>query len=166
MGVQPAEKVLAFPSKKVTDQEQEIIDHACAILSSRFRKGDSYSKVDQVGKFLQLKLAGYQKEVFAVMFLDSHLKLIAFKEMSYGTVDRGTMHHREVAREALLLNASSVIYAHNHPTGDCRPSKDDIRMTKASKEVLSLIEVDLVDHFIVGDGYYSMVENNVISPRK
>ena len=166
MGIQPAEKVLVFPNNKLTDQEQEIIDHACAILSSRFRKGKSYSKVDQVGKFLQLKLAGYQKEVFAVMFLDSHLRLIDFKEMAYGTVDRGTMHHREVAREALLLNASFVIYAHNHPAGDCLPSKDDIRMTEASKKVLSLIDVELVDHFIVGDGYYSMVDNNVISPRE
>jgi DNA repair protein RadC len=86
------------------------------------------------------------------MFLDTRHRMIACEEMFRGTLDGAEVHPREVAKRALGLNAAAVILAHNHPSGNPDPSAADRAVTARLKQALSLVEVRLLDHFIVGDG--------------
>ena len=98
---------------------------------------------------LQMKLAGLDREAFAVLFLDSRHRTLAFEVMFYGTINGTMVYPREVARAALKHNAVAVIVAHNHPTGDPTPSRADEVLTDRLREVLALLEIKLLDHFVV-----------------
>lgn len=102
-----------------------------------------------VREYLQLQLGAHAHEVFAVMFLDSQHRLIALEEMFRGTLSQTSVYPREVVHRALALNAASVVLAHNHPSGQAQPSRADEALTQTLKAALALIDVRVLDHFIV-----------------
>ncbi|TNF89849.1 MAG: JAB domain-containing protein [Gammaproteobacteria bacterium] len=110
------------------------------------------SSSSAVRRFLRLKLAHQPREVFACLFLDNRHRLIRFEPLFYGTVDRASVHPREVLRRALELNAAAVILAHNHPSGIAEPSASDLALTQDLTDLLKRIEVRVLDHLVVGRG--------------
>ncbi|MCK5877485.1 MAG: DNA repair protein RadC, partial [Candidatus Marithrix sp.] len=124
---------------------------------------DVLSSPEATQNFLMAELSGRPHEVFACLFLDTKNRVISFNEMFNGTIDGASIYPREIAKKALKYNASAVILAHNHPSGITKPSHADITITKRLREVLELLEIRVLDHFIVGDGcYISFVEEGLI----
>ena len=121
-------------------------------LETWLRRDGPLKHPELVRRFLQGRLRGLSREVFACLFLDQRLRLIAFETLFRGTVNGATVHKREVARRALHYNASALIAVHNHPSGCPEPSTDDHALTEALRATLALLDVRLVDHIVVGDG--------------
>jgi DNA repair protein RadC len=105
-----------------------------------------------VRDYVQLQLAANRHEVFAVMFLDTQQRLIAFEEMFRGTLNVTSVYPREVVLRALHHNAASVVLAHNHPSGGVQPSRADIAVTENLKAALGLMDIRVLDHMIVSQG--------------
>lgn len=132
-----------------SEQEQSIIDHALTILSGAYMREDLLANnPESVKAFCQLQIGHLEHEVFAVLMLDTQLKLIKFVELFRGTVDAASVYPREVAKEVLFSNAKAVILAHNHPSGSVEPSEADKRITGRLVEVLGLLEVNVLDHIV------------------
>ncbi|MDO9404905.1 MAG: DNA repair protein RadC [Polaromonas sp.] len=102
-----------------------------------------------VRDYLQLQLGSRQHEIFAVLFLDSQNRLIVLEELFRGTLSQTSVYPREVVVRALALNAASVVLAHNHPSGNARPSRADEALTQSLKAALALVDVRVLDHFVV-----------------
>lgn len=123
-------------------------------------KGMCCDQPDVVKDFLIGKLSGLGHEVFACLFLDNQLKLMAYKELFNGSIKSASFHVREVAKVALKLNASALIFAHNHPSGAAKPSQSDLKVTYDSKEALAMFDIRVADHLIVAaNEIYSFAEN-------
>ena len=103
-----------------------------------------------VSDYLRLHYAGQEREVFGCLFLDNRHRLIALEEMFLGTVDGASVHPREVVKRALQMNAAAVILAHNHPRGVAEPSQADELITARIRDALSLVDIRLLDHLVVG----------------
>jgi DNA repair protein RadC len=102
-------------------------------------------------------------ENFVVSFLDNAKRIIKTEIMQVGTIDSATVYPREILKRALLLQASSVVLAHNHPGGRLSPSGHDIHMTHCVNESLKTLDIELCDHVIVADdNYYSFAENGIL----
>lgn len=126
-------------------------------------RGASMSAPSTVRDFLTLKLAGETVEKFVVMFLDSQHRLLAVETMFTGTLAQTSVYPREVVKAALRHNAAAVIFAHNHPSGVCEPSRADELLTSALKNALALVDVRALDHFIVaGPNVTSFAEKGLI----
>jgi DNA repair protein RadC len=121
-------------------------------LESRLRRGRSLGSPSDTRRFLTARLRRYQHEVFACLFLDNRHRLICFEELFRGTVNGASVHPREVAKRALAHNAAALIIAHNHPSGVAEPSEADRALTSRIGDAMALIDVRLIDHFVVGDG--------------
>jgi len=115
-------------------------------------RGAPLSNAEDAGQYFSARLRPHKQEVFAVLFLDTKHCAIAFEELFSGTIDRSQVHPREVARRALAHNASAVIVGHNHPSGNPEPSAADRSLTERLRSALDLLEIRLLDHFVVGDG--------------
>ena len=102
-----------------------------------------------VRQYLQLQLGARPHEVFAVLFLDSQHRLIALEEMFRGTLSQTSVYPREVVMRSLSLNAAAVVLAHNHPSGSTQPSRADQTLTQTLKSALALVDVRVLDHFVV-----------------
>jgi len=102
--------------------------------------------------YLSAQFKSLEREVFACLFLDARHQIIAFEVLFQGTLDCATVRPREVVRRALGLNAGAVILAHNHPSGVAEPSMADRALTRRLCEALSLVEIRVIDHLVVGDG--------------
>jgi DNA repair protein RadC len=116
------------------------------------RVGSAMTAPDVTRRFLVAQLRDRPYEVFCGLFLDNRHRLIAFEEIFRGTIDGASVHPREVIRQTLRHNAGSLIVAHNHPSGALEPSAADEAITRRLKDALALVDVRLLDHFIVGDG--------------
>jgi DNA repair protein RadC len=137
---------------KYKEADNITIANAIKILESRINTGPLFNSPNQIKEFLRLKLATRKEEVFAAVFVDTQYRLIEYREMSVGTIDRCAVYPREVALAALELNAKAVIFCHNHPSGDTTPSEADKRMTKDLISSLGLLDIKVLDHIIVGCG--------------
>lgn len=141
---------------------------ACVEMSRRYlreclERGDVLSSPDDTRNFLMSELSGRTYEVFSCLFLDNKHRVIKFEELFYGTIDGASVYPREVVRRALQYNAAALILAHNHPSGIAEPSQADIAITKKLKEAMSLIDVRVLDHFVIGDGYsVSLAERGLV----
>lgn len=118
-------------------------------LAQRMKERDVLSSPAAVRDFLRLRFAQRPHEVFAVLLLDAQNQLIETHELFRGTLSQTAVYPREVAQLALQKNAAAVILAHNHPSGVAEPSTADIALTRQLKEALALIDVRVLDHFIV-----------------
>jgi len=133
------------------ESELKVIAQALAILDSHLKsKGDAFTSPHETLTYLRLHLEREESEVFAVLFLDTQHRLIEFRRMFFGTIDAAAVYPREVVKVALNLNAAAVIFAHNHPSGDPRPSNADRQITQRLKSVLEVIDVRVLDHVVVG----------------
>ena len=114
-------------------------------------------------QYLKSMLRDQPHEVFACLFLDTRHRVIAFEELFHGTIDGATVYPRVVAEKALSHGAAALIVAHNHPSGVCEPSLADQAITRRLKEALALLDIRLLDHFVIGDGPpVSMAERGLI----
>lgn len=128
----------------------QILEAARQVVDLRMRRGSMFSSPVEVRGFFRDKLAGLEREVFAVAFLDTRHRLIDYAELFFGTVDGAEVHPRVVVREALLRNAAALVISHNHPSGNVEPSAADRALTERLKQALALVDVRLLDHIIVG----------------
>ncbi len=114
-----------------------------------------------VAKIFMEDLRYMDKEYFKILLLDTKGQIISIESISVGTLSTSVVHPREVFKVAIKKSASSIILAHNHPSGDPSPSSEDIRITGRLKEVGKLVGIDVLDHLIIGDGrFYSLKENS------
>ena len=118
-------------------------------LAQRLAEKPLFSTPQAVRDYLQLQLGSRSHEIFAVLFLDSQHRLIALEEMFRGTLTQTSVYPREVVQRALALNAASVVLAHNHPSGTAQPSRADEALTQTLKAALALVDVRVLDHFVV-----------------
>ncbi len=133
-------------------QLQAVLEMSKRHLQESMQRGDALTKPDDTKRFLSARLRDYPHEVFAILFLDNQHRVIEFEELFHGTIDSAAVHPREVVRRALHHNAAALILAHNHPSGINEPSQSDQQITQRLKEALALVEIRLLDHFIIGDG--------------
>lgn len=129
---------------------EETLHAARRVLAERFRPGRSLRSPELVQEYLRFALASKEHEVFCLIGLDARHRLLGLVELFRGTVDGAQVHPREVVKESLRLNAVSVIIAHNHPSGVAEPSAADEMITQRIKDALALIDIRLLDHFVVG----------------
>lgn len=109
--------------------------------------------------YLQATLEMKEREVFFVLFLDNQLRLLKSEEMFLGTINAAAVYPREIIKTALYCNAAAMILAHNHPSGVAEPSRADRQITQEIKEAAKLMNIRILDHFIIGKGcYYSFAE--------
>ena len=133
-------------------QLQAVLEMGRRHLGERLQRGDTFGSPEDTRRFLQTRLRGYPCEVFGCLFLDNRNRLIAFEELFRGTIDAASVYPREVVRRALECNAAALIVAHNHPSGVAEPSRADAVLTRRLREALALVDIRLLDHFVVGDG--------------
>ena len=138
--------------KSRTPSVEEVMHVAESIADYNMRLSDVLCSPESTKTYLKIKLAQREAEVFCVLFLDNKHRVIAFEEMFHGTIDSASVHPREVVRSAMKHNAAAVMLAHNHPSGSAEPSIADKLITIRLKESLALIEIKVLDHFVVGKG--------------
>jgi DNA repair protein RadC len=121
-------------------------------LASELQRPDAMTHPAACADYLRARIGGYPYEVFACVFLDNRHRVIACEELFRGSIDGASVHPREVVRRCLTHNAAAVIFAHNHPSGVAEPSQADRDITRHLQQALKLIEVRVLDHFIIGGG--------------
>ncbi|MBX3698379.1 MAG: DNA repair protein RadC [Dokdonella sp.] len=121
-------------------------------LDSELREGEALTDPDASARYLKSRLTAYPYEVFACLFLDNRHRVIAFEELFRGTIDGASVHPREVVRHCLAHNAAAVIFAHNHPSGVAEPSAADRAITLRLRDALALVDIRVLDHFVIGTG--------------
>jgi len=127
----------------------QVLAEAMRAIDVRYPTGTIFESSEVSGEFFRAKLAGRDREVFAVAFLNNQNQLIAYEEIFAGSVNSVEVHPREIVRAAMRLNAAAVILSHNHPSFTPKPSKADNTITVRIKDALQLVEVRLLDHIIV-----------------
>jgi DNA repair protein RadC len=142
---------------------QAAIELARRHFREALRLGPGLATPELTRSFLLAQLRDRPYEVFCCLYLDNRHRLIAFEELFRGTIDRAGVHPREVLRATLAHNAAAVMFAHNHPSGVLEPSQADELITRRLKEALALVDVRVLDHFIVGDGHcFSFCEHGLL----
>ena len=126
-----------------------VLELARRALARQLQDKPLFSTPQAVRDYLQLQLGSRPHEIFAVLFLDSQHRLIALEELFRGTLTQTSVYPREVVVRALALHAGSVVLAHNHPSGEPRPSRADEALTQTLKAALALVDVRVLDHFVV-----------------
>ena len=147
-----------------------VMEVARRILSGPEDSDPVFSEAESVHEYMAPHSVGLEVEKFWVLCLNRKNRLIRRVEVSSGTVSGSLVHPREVFREAIRLGASGVICLHNHPSGDPSPSQSDIAVTRQLRDAAKAVEIDLVDHIVIGlkqsdpanRGYYSFVEAGLL----
>ncbi|MEO8010496.1 MAG: DNA repair protein RadC [Dokdonella sp.] len=121
-------------------------------LDAELREAETLTDPQASARYLKSRLSGYPYEVFACLFLDNRHRVIAFEELFRGSIDGASVHPREVVRHCLAHNAAAVIFAHNHPSGVAEPSSADRAITLRLRDALALVDVRVLDHFVIGSG--------------
>lgn len=130
---------------------QRTIKRALNLLEKHLRQpGIAFTSANETRNWLRLKLSALEREVFMVLFLDNQHRLLECETLFTGTLNHTEVHPREIVKAALRHNAAAVILAHNHPSGMAEPSKADRLITNSLKSALLLVEVRILDHFVVG----------------
>jgi DNA repair protein RadC len=122
-------------------------------LREELRRGAALTSPGAVRDYLRLALGGREHEVFVCVWLDAQHRVIAAAETFRGTLTQTSVYPREIVKAALAVNAAAVIFAHNHPSGVAQPSQADELLTRTLKEALALVDVKVLDHFIVAGGH-------------
>ena len=143
-------------------QLQAVMEMASRHMFEQMARGDALCSPEETRQFLSSQLGNYPHEVFACLFLDNRNRVIAFEKMFHGTIDGASVYPREVVKLALKNNAAAVIFAHNHPSGVAEPSQADEQITQRLKGALSLVDIRVLDHFVVGDEVVSFAERGML----
>ena len=113
---------------------------------------EQLSSAQAARRYLQLKMAKQDQEIFSVLFLDSQHRVISIDEMFFGTIDSAAVHPRIILKRCLEYNCAAVILCHNHPSGIAEPSNADKQITELIKDALALCDIRVIDHFIFAAG--------------
>jgi DNA repair protein RadC len=132
-------------------QLQAVIEMARRHLQESLQRGDALTSPAATREYLISKLRDRDHEIFACLFLDTRNRVIVYDEIFRGTLDGASVHPREIVTEALGHNAAAVIFAHNHPSGVAEPSGADERITRRLRDALALVDIRVLDHFVIGD---------------
>ena len=141
---------------------------ACTEITRRYllaelKEEHCFTSSDAVKMYLQTELEGLEREVFLVLFLDTQHRLIKQENLFLGTINQAMVYPREIIKEALACNAAALILAHNHPSGVAEPSFSDRNITQKIKQAAELMEIRVLDHFVIGRGcYFSFAEQNLL----
>lgn len=141
-----------------------LVKETCGIyLAEKMRNKDVLSSPQAVLDFARVKLAGLPHEAFMVIFLNAKNKVLDYKVLQEGTVDRAVIYPRRMVEEALAHHAAGIILVHNHPSGDSEPSPEDKQLTRSLTEAARTIDLRVLDHIIVGkEGYCSFLESRLM----
>ena len=143
-------------------QMQAVVEMSRRYLEENIKRGDAMNNVADVKKYLKSRLQQYPFEVFACLFLDNKHRVIEYEELFRGTIDAASVHPREIVRRVLHHNAAAIVLAHNHPSGVAEPSKADNAITQKIKDALEMIDVRVLDHFVIGDNVVSFAERGLL----
>lgn len=147
----PQDRVAFLHHESLSDLEkQSVVQLALKILRARHRPGRRLSSPTETRQYLQLVFESYRNEVFGAIFLDNRHRVLGFEELFFGTIDGASVHPRVVVQRALDLNAAAIIFAHNHPSGVAEPSQADKTITRRLVDALTLVDIRVIDHFVVG----------------
>lgn len=145
------------------DQVDVIVDLACLLMARRGQRDNGLSSPEDAKRILRTFIGKEKHEVFVMIYLDIHHRMLAMVKHFQGTIDSAQVHPRVVLQKALELNAGAAIMAHNHPSGIAEPSMADRRLTKTIAEALRYCDVRLLDHIIVTTcETYSFAENGLL----
>lgn len=126
------------------------VETGLAYLAHKHRPGAVLTDPDATKRFLQLRLTEYEHEVFGCIYLDNRHRVLGHEDMFRGTIDGASVYPREVVISALRQNAAAVIFYHNHPSGVAEPSSADRTITKRLTDALTLVDIRVIDHFVIG----------------
>lgn len=155
--------VMVARARADEDRDDRVIAAALRILERRLRRpGAAFRSPGDVRNYLRLSLAGLEREVFVALWLDAQHRLIARDDLFAGTLTQTSVYPREVVKMALQRNAGAVILAHNHPSGEPEASMADRILTESLKRALALVDVNVLDHFIVGETLLSFAERGLL----
>ena len=138
------------PAKYV--QLQAVLEMSNRYLNECLQRGDALTSPLLVRRYLQAQLRDRPREVFAMLLLDNQHRVLQFCELFFGTIDAASVYPREIVQAVLKHNAAAVILCHNHPSGVAEPSHADRHITERICAALRLIDVRVLDHFVIGDG--------------
>lgn len=145
-------------------QLQAVMEMSRRHLAGQLRRDSALQSPRAVRDYLKAQLRHEPHEVFACLFLDTKHRMLGFEALFRGTIDNTSVYPRQVVKRALAHNAAALILCHNHPSGVSEPSQADVRLTHQLREALRVVDVRLLDHFIVGDGEpLSMAEQGWLS---
>lgn len=130
-------------------QLQAVVELARRAIHEDLRAAAAFDQPAAVSDYLRLHLGARDAEVFVALFLDAQHRLIASEDLFHGSLTQTAVYPREVVKRALAYNAASVIFAHNHPSGVAEPSQADRMLTDTLKQALGLVDVRVLDHFVV-----------------
>ncbi|MFT4994148.1 MAG: DNA repair protein RadC [Paraglaciecola sp.] len=133
-------------------QLQAVLEMAQRYSAEQLNKSDVFNSAEETKAYLLAKLRDQPSEVFAMLLLDSQHRLIKFRPMFYGTIDSASVYPRVLVKQALADNAAAIILAHNHPSGIAEPSQADVHITKRVVAAFNLVDIKVLDHFVIGDG--------------
>lgn len=131
---------------------EAVVDVAREGLDAMFAREATFDSPGVVKSYLSLRMGALEREVFAVVFMDSQNRLLETRDMFFGSIAQTSVYPREIAKAALALNAAAVILAHNHPSGVPEPSRADIALTESLKSTLALLEIRVLDHLVLAAG--------------
>ena len=145
------EQQLPLFASTLAPSEQKTIRKALTLLARQLREpGASFTSTTAARDWLRLHMAGLEREAFVVLFLDNQNRLITHETLFIGTINHTQIHPREVVKSSLKHNAAATIVAHNHPSHEAEPSHADRQITTRLKQALDLVEIRLLDHWVIG----------------
>ena len=151
------------PSDLNPMEKQSVVTLAMKVLATMHRAGRPLTRPEETRSYLRLRLAEQKNEVFGCLFLNNRHRILDLRELFQGTIDGASVYPRVVVQQALELNAAAVVLFHNHPSGVAEPSHADEMITRRLKEALSLVDIRVLDHFVVSAGEsISMAERGLI----
>lgn len=144
-------------------EKQTLMALALTLLAEQHQPGASLGSPEDTRRYLRIRLADRKNEVFGCLFLDNRHRIIEVAELFQGTIDGASVHPRVVVQKALELNAAAMLFFHNHPSGVAEPSTADEAITRRLKEALALVDVRVLDHFVVtGSESVSFAERGLL----
>ena len=142
-----------FSLSELNDVEKRsLMAMALTMLAEQHRPGNALGSPEETRRYLRIRLAEHKNEVFGCLFLDNRHRIIEVAELFQGTIDGASVHPRVVVQKALELNSAAILLYHNHPSGVAEPSHADEAITRRLKEALALVDVRVLDHFVVTAG--------------
>lgn len=178
LNVRPATGAITPPQRSFTSglfrkvngrylraDDRLVIAAALAVLSENVARGPQLTTSERLREYLAVRLGGLEYEVFCCIYLDAGNRVIECENLFRGSLGASYVHPREIAKQALFHNASAVVVAHNHPSGLAEPSEMDRLITMSLKYTLELIEVQLLDHMVVGAGKVSSMAELGLLPQ-
>lgn len=151
------------PNDLTVSEKASVVCLALLTLKQKHRLGVLLNDGNATRHFLQIKLSDRLHEVFGVICLDNRHRVLSVDDLFQGTIDGASVYPRVVVQHALQKNAAAVIFYHNHPSGVAEPSKSDEVMTARLKDALALIDINVLDHMVVGaEGIVSMAERGML----